>query len=190
MANHDYHFPATQIFRSNILLIICCVFYLTWWLLAFKPSGAIKGIKTGWLLIPAFATGVAAIVLAVKGILSAPVSVSLFPSGLLLWGGIAAYLILMMVTRLLFRRPVTTELFLIVGWAVLALLEINTLYGMGRFSHGLAVIFAVVIGVAMLISLICYILYYNLGDCSGFDGMVPLLMAALVMSGISVVMVV
>jgi len=74
---------------------------------------------------------------------------------------------------------------------VLALSEINTLYGIGRFSHGLTVIFAVVIGVAMLIGLVCYILYYNLGDRAGyFDGMVPLLMAAIVMSGISVVMVV
>jgi hypothetical protein len=192
LAIHDFDFPVKQIFRNNILLIVCCVFYLTWWLLAFKPTGSIKGMKTGWLLIPAFTAGVAAIILAVKGILSAPISASLFPGGILLWGGIAAYLIFLMITLLFFKRPVTTtELFLIVGWAVLALSEINTLYGIGRFSHRLAVIFAVVIGVAMLISLVCYILYYHLGDRAGyFDGMVPLLMTALVMSGISVVMVV
>lgn len=148
-------------------------------------------MKTGWLLIPAFAAGLAAIILAVKGIQSASVDVVLFPDGLLLWGGIAAYLILLAVTRLLFQRPVTTELFLIVGWAVLALSEINVLYGVGRFSHGLAVIFAVVIGVATLISLVCYVLYYNLGNRAGyFDGMVPLLMTALVMAGISIAMVV
>lgn len=191
MAIHDFDFPAKQIFRSNILLIICCVFYLSWWLLAFKPTGAIKGIKTGWLLIPAFAAGLAAIILAVKGVLSASIGVALFPSGLLLWGGIVAYLILLAITRLLFKRLVTTELFLIVGWAVLALSEINALYGIGRFSHGLATIFAVVIGVATLISLVCYVLYYNLGNRAGyFDGMVPLLMVALVMTGISVAMVV
>jgi hypothetical protein len=74
---------------------------------------------------------------------------------------------------------------------VLALSEINVLYGVGRFSHGLAVIFAVVIGVATLISLVCYVLYYNLGNRAGyFDGMVPLLMTALVMAGISIAMVV
>jgi hypothetical protein len=188
---HDFDFPAKQIFRSNILLIICCVFYLAWWLLAFKPTGAIQGIKTGWLLIPAFIAGLAAIILAVKGILSASIDATLFPSRLILWGSIAAYLILLVVTRLLFKRPVTTELFLIVGWAVLALSEINVLYEVGRFSHGLAAIFAVVIGVATFISLVCYVLYYNLGNRAGyFDGMIPLLMAALVMAGISIAVVV
>jgi len=188
---HDFDFTVKQIFRSNILLIICCAFYLAWWLLAFKPIGAIRGMKTEWLLIPAFAAGSVAIILAVKGILSSSIGVALFPSGLLLWGGIAAYLILLAVTRLLFKRSVTTELFLIVGWAMLVLSEINVLYGIGRFSHGLAAIFAVVIGVAALISLVCYVLYYNLGNRAGyFDGMIPLLMVALVMAGISVAMLV
>ena len=184
-------FSAKQIFRSNILLIICCAFYLAWWLLAFKPTGAIKGVKSGWLLIPAFVTGLVSIILAVKGIQSASIRLTLFPSGLLLWGGIAVYFILLAFTRLLFKRQVTTELFLIVGWTTLTLSEINVLYGIGRFSHGLAVIFAVVTGAAALISLACYVLYYNLGDRAGyFDGMVPLLLVALVMAGISAAMAV
>jgi hypothetical protein len=188
---HDFDFPAKQIFRSNILLIVCCAFYLAWWLLAFRPAGAVKGMKTGWLLIPAFAAGIAAVILAVQGIRSAPVEAALFPGGLLLWGGIAAYFILLAVTGLLFQRQVTTELFLIVGWAVLALSEINTLYGVGRFSRGMAVPFAVVIVAAALISLVCYMLYYNLGDRAGyFDGMVPLLLVALVTAGISAAMAV
>lgn len=49
-----------------------------------------------------------------------------------------------------------------------------------------AVVFAVVIGVATLISLVCYVPYYDLGGRAGyFDGMIPLFMAALVMAGIS-----
>lgn len=189
MAILTLNFSAKQIFRSNLLLVICCAFYLAWWLLAFKPAGAIKGMKTGWLLIPAFVAGLVSIILAVKGIQSASIRVALFQSGSLLWGGIAAYLILLAITVLLFKRPVTTELFLIVGWTVMALSEINVLYGMGLFSHRLATIFAVVIGVAALISLVCYVLYYNLGDRAGyFDGMVPLLMVALVMSSMSIAM--
>lgn len=191
MAIQNFNVSERQIFRGNILLIVCCAFYLAWWLLAFKPTGAIKGMKTGWLLIPAFAAGLAAIVLTVKGIQSASVGAILIPSGLLFWGAVAAYLILLAVTRLFFHRQVTTELFLIVGWAALALSEINVLYGMGRFSHGLSVVFAVVIGVSALISLVCYVLYYNLGDRTGyFDGMIPLFMVALVMAGISVAMAV
>jgi hypothetical protein len=187
---HDFNFTEKQIFWSNILLILCCAFYLAWWMLAFKPVGAIKGIKTGWLLIPASIAGVAAVILAVKGILSGTITAALFPNGLLLWGGIAAYLILLPVTGLLFRRPVTTELFLIVGLAVLELSEINVLYGTGRFSYSQAIIFVVVIAVIMLINLVCYVLYYNLGAKAGyFDGMIPLFMAALTMAGISVAMV-
>lgn len=191
MAILSFNFSAKQIFQSNLLLVICCAFYLAWWLLAFKPAGAIKGMKTGWLLIPAFVSGLLSIILAVKGIQSASIRETLFPNGLLLWGGIAVYLILLAVTVLLLKRPVTTELFLIVGWTALALSEINVLYGTGLFSHRLAVMFAVVIGVAALISLVCYVLYYNFGDRAGyFDGMVPLFLVALVMAGISTAMLV
>lgn len=191
MALHDPDFSAKEIFQSNILLVICCAFYLIWWLLTFKPTGAIKGMRTGWLLIPAGAAGIAAIILAVKGILSASIGAGLFPGGLLLWGGVAAYLVLLAVTRLLIKRPVTTELFLIVGWAVLALSEINVLYGAGRFSHGLAAGFVAAVVAAALISLVCYVLYYNLGNRAGyFDGMIPLLLVALVMAGLAVALAV
>lgn len=148
-------------------------------------------MKTGWLLIPAFISGLLSVILAAKGIQSASVRESLFPKGLLLWGGFAVYFILLAVTVLLLKRPVTTELFLIVGWTALALSEINALYGTGWFSHGLAVMFTVVIGVAALISLVCYVLYYNCGNRAGYyDGMVPLFLAALVMAGISAAMLV
>lgn len=183
---HDLNYTVKQIFESNISLIVCCLFYLVWWLLAFKPDGAVKGLKTGWLLLPAFIAGLISIILAVKGITSASLKITLFPNEFLLWGGIAAYCVLLAATRLIFKRPVTTELFLIVGWAVLALSEVNTLYGICRFSYGLAVIFTAVIIAAALVSLICYILYYSLGKRAGyFDGIIPLLTIALVMCGIS-----
>lgn len=189
MAINDY--PVKQIFWGNIMLIICCAFYLAWWMLAFKPNGAIKGMKTGWLLIPAFAAGLTAVILTVKGMLSLSIGTALFPKGVILWGGLAAYFILLAVTRLLFKRPVTTELFLIVGWAVLALSELNTLYGTGRFSHHQAVVFAVVVGAATVVSLVCYVLYYTLGERASYvAGMIPLLTEALVTAGISVAMVV
>ncbi len=179
-------FPVRRIFESSLLLIICCAFYLAWWLLAFKPTGAVKGMKTGWLLIPAFAAGLAAIFLAIGGIQAVPAGAAVSP-GLIFWGGIAAYLILLAITRLLLKRPVTTELFLIVGWAMLALSEINALYGTGRFSQRPATFFAAAIGAAALASLVCYVLYYDLGSRAGyFDGMIPLLLVGLVTAGITV----
>ncbi len=38
---------------GNGLLMACCGFYLLWWILALKPAGAIKGMRSVWLLIPA-----------------------------------------------------------------------------------------------------------------------------------------
>lgn len=189
MAYTDFDVPVKQIFTGNILLVICCAFYLAWWLLAFKPVGAIKGMKTGWLLIPAAAAGVLAVVRMIRGIETATMKTALFPGWAVVWGGIAAYLVLMAVTVLLFKRPVTTELLLIVGWAMLALAEINVLYGTGRFSCRQALLFCVIIGVAFLISLVCYVLYYRLDSRAGYlDGMVPLLLAAAVTAAVSVCM--
>lgn len=182
---HDFDFQTRQIFFGNLLLVICCAFYLAWWLLAFKPVNPIKGMKTGWLLIPAFAAGVAAVVFAARGLGAVSANPGLFPSGWILWGGILAYVVLLAITRFLLHRPVTTELFLIVGWAMLALSEVSALLGGGAFSHGIAIRFVTIVVVSTVISLICYTLYYNLSAAAGFiDGMVPLLMSALVTAGI------
>jgi len=179
-----------QIFLGNVLFVVCCVFYLAWWLLAFKPSGEAGGLRTGWLLIPASVFGIASIVIALSGILAKPsVTTRLLPSGVILWGGIAAFFILLVVTAWLFKRPVTTELILIVGWGMLALAEINLLFGTGLFSQKLSWGLIVAIGLAVLISLICYVLYYRLDRSARYlDGMIPLLLAALTMGGISILM--
>ena len=180
-----------QVFIGNILFVLCCAFYLAWWFLAFKPSGAIGGMKTGWLLIPASVSGLAGVILALRGILSGAPANRLLPGAAILWGGIAAYVILLAVTALLFKRPATTELILIVGWGMLALAEINALFGSGLFSHGLSVGFFLLIGVAVVISLVCYVLYYRLDNLAGYiDGMIPLLLAAVVMISISCFMAV
>jgi len=186
---YDFNLQTRQIFLANLLLVICCAFYLAWWLLAFKPVDPIRGMKTGWLLIPAFAAGIAAVVFAVKGLGAPSVNPGLFPSGWVLWGGVIAYVVLLTVTTFLLHRPVTTELFLIVGWAMLALSEVNTLYGGGTLSYRAAITFAAIIAVGAVISLICYMLYYKLPATAGFvDGIVPLLMAALIMAGIDIVL--
>jgi len=179
---HNLDSSARQIFFGNLLLVVCCAFYLAWWLLAFRPVNPVRGFRTGWLLLPAFAAGLAAVILAVRGLRAAP-GPGLFPPGLLLWGGILAYVLLMALTRFLLNRPVTTELFLIVGWAALALSEADALCGAGTFGRGEAAAFAVISAAGAVVSLICYVRYYHLSAAAGYlDGMVPLLMAALVMA--------
>lgn len=184
-----FSLPVRQMFAGNILLAVCCIFYLGWWGLAFKPVGAVKGMKSGWLLIPAFVTGVAAVILAIRGIQAAQMKREVFPGAWIIWGGIVAYLILLFVTSRIFKRPVTTELILIVGWAMLAMEEIHALYGIMFFGGGTSAVFAVVISGAAIISLICYVLYYNLESRSGYiDGMIPLIMAGAVMVAIAIKM--
>ena len=180
-----------QIFAGNILIVVCCGFYLAWWLLAFRPTGANVDMKTGWLLLPAFITGLAGVILTLRGINAempneAPAR-QLIPGGFILWGGLAALIILLIVTALLLKRPVTTELFLIVGWCMLALSEINALFRSGLFSQGLSVGFLVLIFAAAAISMVCYILYYNLNNAAGFvTGMIPLIISAIVIAIISI----
>lgn len=186
MSIHNFEPPIKQVLYGNILLILCCAFYLAWWLLAFRPIGAVGGIKTGWLLIPASLSGIFAVVLMIRSISSITVSKSLLPGHSIIWCGAAVYVILLIVTGVLLKRPVTTELVLIVGWAVLALSEVNMLFGIELFSHRTAVLFFAVIIIAAVISLFCYLIYYHLGSLSGYyDGMIPLLLVALTMAGLT-----
>ncbi len=171
-----------QILWGNGLLVVCCGFYLLWWILAFKPAGAIKGMKSGWLLLPASVFGLTAVYLILQGVSSIPLAQTFFPGMSLLIGTIAVYVILLAVTALGLKRQVTTELLLIVGWAALVLAEVNTLYGIGRFHGATAAVFFAVTGVCAVVSLICYILFYSLDSRAGYiDGMIPLLLAAVVM---------
>lgn len=164
---------------GDILLVGCCAFYLLWWIVAFKPVNAVKGAKSGWLLIPALFLGVAALIMIVWGMNKAVTSDSFFSTGTVLLAGVIAYVVLLVVTRLAFHRMVTTELFLIVGWTVLTFLEVNALYGMDRVARNGAVGLLATAVIVAAVSMVCYMLYYGLNERVGYvDGMIPLLLIA------------
>ena len=165
---NQFNVQTREIFRCNLLLVVCCGFYLAWWLLAFRPVDPVKGMKTGWLLLPAFAAGIAGAVFAAKGLGAAAGRPGLISARWILWGGILAYAALLAVTKFLLRRPVTTELFLIVGWAMLALAEVSALSGGKALSRGAAIAFAALVAVGGAVSLVCYVLYYKLPPAAGF----------------------
>ncbi len=171
---------------GNLLLAGCCAFYLLWWILAFKPTGAVKGIKSGWLLIPAAVLGIAAAVMIIKGANGADAVDSFFSAGAVLLTAVLSYIALLAVTQIAFHRQVTTELLLIICWTALVFLESNALYGMEIISGNVTVVlFAAALLVAVL-SMVCYILYYGLGDRAGYiDGMIPLISAAGYMAALS-----
>ncbi len=184
----DLDMPTRQILIGNLSMIVCCVFYLAWWVIAFKPTGAIKGMKSGWLLFPALIFGVMGAVWIVKGSLTVERAAMLFGGGQVLLGGIILYIVLMLLTSILLKRQVTTELLLIVGWLMLMFLELSALYAQSHYTLPAAVVLLVVTVIAAAVSLICYLLYYNLSGAKGyFDGMVPLVLVAVMMAVVTAI---
>lgn len=166
---------------GNIKLVFCFAFYLAWWVIGFNTRHPIRGIKSGWLLIPAAVLGVLALVDICQGVdlIGGPV-----PGVALAAGGVAGYVVLLGVTRGLLHRPVTTELIIIVLWATVMLLEINTLVGLGTIATALGWALAALCLVATAGSLVCYQLFYGLDASAAFiDGTIPLLLAC-VMTGL------
>lgn len=173
------------------MLVACCAFYLLWWVLAFKPKGAVTGWKSGWLLIPAFALGVAAVVMIIRGAGAVDSERSFFSGRAVLAAAAVAYAALLAATLVLFRRQVTTELVLIVAWAALAAWEGNALYGLGALSRSGSIFFFAAVMLAALASLVCYVLYYGLDARAGYvDGMIPLILAAAFMAALAVLLAV
>ena len=172
---------------GNILLILCCVFYLAWWVVAFKPVGAVKGFKSGWLLIPAAILGLGSVIMICQGVSATEKEAMLIPASWIVTAGVILYVVLLAGTWVFMKRPVTTELFLIVGWAALTVAEVSALYGSGAYGKAGALAMILCIIVLAVISLVCYLLYYNLDSVKGYyDGMVPLVIVAVMMAIISI----
>lgn len=183
----NWNVSLRQMFWGDILLVGCCAFYLLWWAVAFKPVGAIKGVKSGWLLIPAFLLGVAAVVGILYGAFGMGAKRAFFSGGTILLAAVLAYVALLIATWLAFHRQVTTELLLIVGWTALTFYEVNALYGAELLARGGAIVlFALAIAVAAA-SMVCYVLYYDLADTAGYvDGMIPLILVAVFMAALAI----
>ncbi|MCD8325876.1 MAG: hypothetical protein LUC90_04070 [Lachnospiraceae bacterium] len=179
----DFDVQTRQMLTGNLLMISCCAFYLAWWLIAFKPQGAVKGLRSGWLLIPALLFGVAAVIRIVQGSGAVESSALLFPRNMVLIGGVVIYIVLLVGTSVLLKRQVTTELFLIVGWTTLMFLELNALFAQGQFTKSTVIALLVITLIFAVVSMICYLLYYGLDRVKGYvDGMIPLLLVAVLMA--------
>ena len=176
-----------RILVGNVLFVVCCAFYIAWWVLRFRPVNPVMGVKSGWLLIPAAIAGIVGVILIISGLWTLGSENALFRNWYVLVGWVLAYVVAYIVTTWFFDRPVTSELILITGWAALALAEVNTLYGVQIVARVLTAVLIVLIGVILIACLVCYVLYYRLDAQQGFiDGMIPLVLTGLFMAGISV----
>ena len=172
---------AEYIRAGNIKLLLCFAFYLAWWVVGFNPWRPIRGMKSGWLLIPAVVFGVLALISIVRGL---NFSGGLAPGAAIVLGGVASYAALLFVTGAVLRRPVTSELFIIVLWATVALLEINTLVILGSIAPWLGWVLAALCLLGATVSLVCYLAFYAFDGMAAFvDGAIPLVLAG-IMTGL------
>lgn len=179
---HNFFTPFREITAGNLLLLLCSLFYLIWWVISYRPTSYGMSASGGLYLIVALVTGIAAIAALSYGINSlAPHSNALPVKFILISAGVL-FLAMLAITTLIFHRIVTSELILIHIWMALELSAVTVLYGTGRLGIGSALTLAILIGIVTIVGLICYVLYYRLGETASYwIGMIPLITAAVVM---------
>ena len=158
----------TLLLTGQILLIVCFTFYLVWWYRGFRPGVSVSRVKgmNGLLLLITAVAGLAGLAMSLIGAAPGVTNPVFF-----FLGGLVGYILLLLVTRFLFNRIVTSELLLIVVWTVLEL------YVAGRSPLSIGIIAA-----AFLVSIVCYIAYYRMEEMKAFyTAMVPLIAAIVCM---------
>lgn len=164
-----------KILGGQVLLILCCAFYLIWWYRGYRPgvSADRVGGLNGILLLITAALGITGMLCSL-GSIEFKTALRLDPHRIAVMG-VITYLVLLLVTRFGFHRIVTTELFLIVGWTTLELTVVNRLLAAGCLSDAGFRAMCVVIAAAFTISIIFYVAYYRMDEMKAFyAAMVPL----------------
>ena len=177
-----------RILIGQVLLIICCIFYLCWWYRGYRPGVDVNRIggMNGILLFLTAAFGAAGLFCSLTKI-PEQAEPKLNPM-LIVIGGIAVYFALLVITNFIFHRVVTTELFLITGWIMLEMTVINRLYAAEILTDRGFLIMCVVIILAFLISIVLYVAYYRMEETKAFyAAMVPLITEAAAMAVLIIV---
>lgn len=170
---------------GNRSMIACVICYLSWWIITFKPPAPKNSPAGNVFLMGAFLFGIGGIFVISHGILrmvDRQVVNPFIPTWMIPVAGIGVYAILLFITSSLLHRQVTSELFIIIGWTVLETCLVCTMfkYGIVRKEQLIALMFGII--VVMVLSIICYLLYYKLEYVKGYyDGMAPLVLTGIMM---------
>jgi hypothetical protein len=169
------------LFSGNLCMFVTSLLYIGWWTVAFRPGAACPRSVSAALLAAALVVGCAAIVLFVCGI-RIPTDVRpAVSSGKILIAALILYAVLLAVSQVLFHRPVTSELFIILLWAAGELCALSVLNTTGRFGIPVTVVLKLLVFAAAFGGFICYLRYYHLdGEASFIDGLIPLVSVAAV----------
>ena len=181
-----------NILTGQWLFVACCMAYLVWWCVAFRPGYSAPALlKTVPFALTAL-FGIAGLSFVIMGCQGAKGAAGDGVAGAIsnihiIGACAAAYVILLVVTNVVMHRQVTTELMLIVFWICMELCIINTMHGGGHWSLVATVVLAVIAIIVAAAGMVCYLMYYNLEPMKGFYmGMVPLIIFAAYMAGISI----
>jgi hypothetical protein len=163
------------LFSGNLCMFTTSLLYIAWWIAVFRPGASAARFISAALLIPAVLSGCAAILLFVFGVRIQSPGHPLIPAGVILIAALALYVLLFAVSRYFFRRPVTSELFIMILWAAGELCALSALYTSGRFEIPAALSLGLLILAATITGFVCYLRYYHLDGTTSFvDGLIPL----------------
>ncbi|NTV89301.1 MAG: hypothetical protein HGA22_02905 [Clostridiales bacterium] len=98
---HDFSAPLWEIFTGNLLLLFCSLFYLVWWIIAFRPNSP-GGTSGTPFIIAALAAGLLAVILLSIGISTLSNESKGLPVKFILLGGVVLFLVLLPVTSVVF----------------------------------------------------------------------------------------
>lgn len=167
---------------GHLLLVLCCVVYLIWWSITFNPMHSFPALPKFILFFGIAAFGLSGGYILIKNMCGLPVVCNAISNTAIVLGGVGMYFILLFLTGHFMHRQVTTELFLIVGWAVLELCVLCSVYRAAALPFLPVLILVVILMIAAVIGMICYLAYYQLPEkVAFFDGMVPLILFGVVM---------
>ena len=184
----DFGTVSGKILTGNLLFAACCIVYLLWWSVAFRPDYTGPMLLKSILFLVTALFGIAALAVIIQGCLNADSPIRYI---FIIGAGIAAYIVLLLLTSFLMRRQVTTELMLIVFWACMQICACDALYGAGVISRAAFLVMAVIVLIFAAAGMICYLKYYDLPPMTAFyDGMVPLILFAVCMIGEAVYLMV
>lgn len=169
--------PWKEVITGQFLLSVGALFYTFWWLTAFKPDttggGGLKGF---FLFILLALSGLGGTVLSAHGAHEMPLPSTWPSSGMIFLLAAIVYFILLAGSVKLFGRQPTTELLLIVCWALLEILVLGVLHEAGALKGMVYDISWAAVAAASVIAFVTYMMYYRMGDRTAYiTGAIPLL---------------
>lgn len=150
------HFSTNEwkIFIGNALMIATSLFYILWWRASFWNPAA-----GGIFISLAIITGLASVaIIAVSALEATTRGLS---ESIIILAALPLYVALFFITTGPLHRPLTSELLIIIVWAVAEFSAVNLLYSCRRFNLAGAIAGTAIVSAAVIAGLVCYVRYYT-----------------------------